>query len=524
MSNRANGRKKSLFPAQTTVLANADMDYFVNGVNYKIPYSNFVAGLGVTGSIVQDGAVTGVPVLNTQGSVNNIRNLEPGAGISASVSAEDGITLKHNFTQDTTGSPVLVNPTATSPAIASIVAGSGISVTAASNNITITASGTAKPSKQVLISVVGDLPTAVANVITLATDTEYLILQDISIGANGIAMSEGTVLAGLDNTLVTITYTGTGDMITSGDKNFVVKDIALACASGRAFKITDTAAKTIGLRNITITTCTKVGSFVSTASDYTLNNVNSLITATTGMEFSGVFGRFIHTQSTVNLSAGAVYSLATATFKSFISDEIASTLAASTKLLTGAASSANIVAGQLGVVIAPFLQGAGASAPLTTIAPTDTRWNFTGGNTIADTRTSGLVSMQGNSTNTVIASAGTPVLVAGTWVVGFTSQMTGTTGGKITYDGAKGIHASVSAKISVEPVSGGSVDISAQVSINGSLVANSVAIGSASANSPSSITVIWAQELAATNYVEIFISNLDSTVDLLSTSAVVSIN
>ena len=496
------------------------MDYFVNGVNYKIPYSNFVAGLGVTGSIVQDGATSGVPVLNTQGSVNNIRNLEPGAGISASVSAEDGITLKHNFTQDTTGSPVLVNPTATSPAIASIVAGSGISVTAASNNITIAASGTAKPSKQVLISVVGDLPTAVANVITLATDTEYLILQDISIGADSLA----TVLAGLDNTLVTITYTGTGDMITSGDKNFVVKDIALACASGRAFKITDTAAKTIGLRNITITTCTKVGSFVSTASDYTLNNVNSLITATTGMEFSGAFSRFIHTQSTVNLSAGAVYSLATATFKSFISDEIASTLAAGTKLLTGAASSANIVAGQLGVVIAPFLQGAGASAPLTTIAPTDTRWNFTGGNTIADTRTSGLVSMQGNSTNTVIASAGTPVLVAGTWVVGSTSQMTGTTGGKITYDGAKGIHASVSAKISVEPVSGGSVDISAQVSINGSLVANSVAIGSASANSPSSITVIWAQELAATNYVEIFISNLDSTVDLLSTSAVVSIN
>ena len=275
MSNRANGRKKSLFPAQTTVLTNASMDYFVNGVNYKIPYANFVSGLGVTGSLVQDGAADGVPVLNTQGSVNNIRNLEPGSGISASISAEDGITLKHNFTQDTTGSPVLVNPTATSPAIASIVAGSGISVTAASNNITIAASGVAKPSKQILISVVGDLPSAVANVITLVANTEYLILQSISIGANRLVMSEGTVLAGLDNTLVAITYTGTGDMITSGDKNFVVKDIALTCANGRAFKVTDTSAKTIGLRNITITTCTKVGIFVSTASDYTLNNVNS---------------------------------------------------------------------------------------------------------------------------------------------------------------------------------------------------------------------------------------------------------
>ena len=500
------------------------MDYFVNGVNYKIPYANFVSGLGVTGSLVQDGASDGVPVLNTQGSVNNIRNLEPGAGISASISAEDGITLKHNFTQDTTGSPVLVNPTATSPAIASIVAGSGISVTAASNNITIAASGVAKPSKQILISVVGDLPSAVANVITLVANTEYLILQSISIGANRLVMSEGTVLAGLDNTLVAITYTGTGDMITSGDKNFVVKDIALTCANGRAFKVTDTSAKTIGLRNITITTCKKVGIFVSTASDYTLNNVNSLITATTGMEFSGAFSRFTHSQSTINLSAGTIYSLATATFKSFVSNEISSTLASGAKLLTGAASSANLIAGQLGLVIAPFLQGAGAAAPLTTIAPTDTRWNFAGANTIADTRTSGLVSMQGNSTNTAIASAGTPVLVAGTFVVGSTSQMTGTTAGRITYNGAKNLNASVTAKISVEPVSGSSVDISAQVAINGSLIANSVAIGSAAANAPASITVVWAQELAATNYVEIFISNLDSTVNLLAASAVVSIN
>ena len=132
--------------------------------------------------------------------------------------------------------------------------------------------------------------------------------------------------------------------------------------------------------------------------------------------------------------------------------------------------------------------------------------------------------MQGNSTNTVIASAGTPVLVAGTWVVGSTSQMTGTTAGKVTYDGAKNLNASVTAKISVEPVSGSSVDISAQVAINGSLIANSVAIGSAAANSPASITIVWAQELSATNYVQIFVSNLDSTVDLLAASAVVSIN
>lgn len=134
MTIRADGRKKSEFVAKDTVQAGGYLDYVVNGTNYKISYDNFVANLGVTGSIVQTGAVTGAPVLEVDGPVKRIRNMEDGSGISVNVSATNGLVVSHNFTANADGLPILLNTTAASPTIASIVAGSGISVTAVNTN------------------------------------------------------------------------------------------------------------------------------------------------------------------------------------------------------------------------------------------------------------------------------------------------------------------------------------------------------------------------------------------------------
>lgn len=144
MTTRAQGRKKSDFVAKATVEAGGYLDYVVNGTNYKISYDNFVSGLGVTGSIVQDGAVTGAAILDTQGTVNNIRNLENGSGIIANVSPENGVILAHNFSQDATGTPIFLNTTADSPTFASLVAGNGIVITPTSNYITIAQEGIAE--------------------------------------------------------------------------------------------------------------------------------------------------------------------------------------------------------------------------------------------------------------------------------------------------------------------------------------------------------------------------------------------
>ena len=139
-TTRAQGRKISQFVAKTTISgSNSYLNYIIDNTNYRIAYTDFLGGLGVTGTIVQEGAVTAAPILDTQGDINNIRGIENGSGIAANVSATDGVEIKHNFTVDATGSPLMLNTTATSPTFVSLLAGSGITLTAAGNVIAISA-------------------------------------------------------------------------------------------------------------------------------------------------------------------------------------------------------------------------------------------------------------------------------------------------------------------------------------------------------------------------------------------------
>lgn len=137
MVDRSYGVRQSQFIEETSVPAGSSLGFFNNGYNYQITYDNFLSGLGVTGTIVQDGAVTGVPVLDVQGTVNNIRNLEAGAGISISVSPENGIGIAHNFTVSTTGEPLMQSVLSASPTFVSLVAGVGINVNTVGTTIEI---------------------------------------------------------------------------------------------------------------------------------------------------------------------------------------------------------------------------------------------------------------------------------------------------------------------------------------------------------------------------------------------------
>ena len=185
MVDNSNGRKKSRFLAQTTVLAGSDMDYFVNGTNYRISYTNLVAGLGVTGTIVTTGLGTASPVLSVDGTINKIRNIENGSGIAANISATDGVEIKHNFTVDATGSPLMLNTAAVSPTFVSLFAGSGISLTATGNIIAIS-------SNDALHYVESFLQTNTTDTVIAATTTPVLIAGTWEFGANtGFTQTSG---------------------------------------------------------------------------------------------------------------------------------------------------------------------------------------------------------------------------------------------------------------------------------------------------------------------------------------------
>ena len=204
MANQTNGIKKSAFAALTEAPDGATFDFVSNGQNFKILKSDLLTGLGVTGTIVQAGAVTGTPVLDVSGTINNIRNLEFGAGISGAVSPENGISIAHNFTQDLTGLPVLINPTEDSPTIASLTGSGGITVTASDGNIDISGDA-ASFSQVVIVKQSSDLAG------TLDSTKVYYIDGVIDMGLQSIEVPAGGLyLTGFNFDVSKLTSSATG--------------------------------------------------------------------------------------------------------------------------------------------------------------------------------------------------------------------------------------------------------------------------------------------------------------------------
>lgn len=128
------GVRISQFLELDTMTGESLLTFVVDGTNYKIPYSDFVAGLGVTGSLEQigDGLVN---ILDTQGTVNYIRNIESGPGILAEITPTEGIKISQNFDVNADGSPLIINTTSASPTVLSLVAGAGITITPSGNTL-----------------------------------------------------------------------------------------------------------------------------------------------------------------------------------------------------------------------------------------------------------------------------------------------------------------------------------------------------------------------------------------------------
>ena len=183
-NNRAQGRKKSKFPQKTTIPSNSTFDFVSEGTNFKIPESDLIAALGATGTIVQAGNVTDIPVLDKQGSVNNIRNLEPTGGVSIEVGPNNNIQISSALENGTSGgAEVLVDPSLV-PVVARTLVGLGdISVAQIGDQIRI--QGTSEPvtTNVVIVNSTDDMPDPVmvnGVMSIIPEEKEYHISQDIT--------------------------------------------------------------------------------------------------------------------------------------------------------------------------------------------------------------------------------------------------------------------------------------------------------------------------------------------------------
>lgn len=515
---QAQGRKKSNFPAQSTVLSGATFDYVVSGVNYKITFPELLSELGATGTMQQEGDVTGTPILDVQGSVNGIRNLEAGSGIATSVSPQNGATIEHNFALDTVGVKLSDDFTIAQPIFRSLVAGSGMSVSGTGNQIQIALSAIPATTKTVIVNSLSDLPSPVGGVITLADETEYAIRNDLTT-SDRFVLGDNTVIDGSDNVVISITYTGVNTMYTSVNKNWTLKNISNICSSGTFLDFDGTGAEIFQLKNSRV-----IADELGTIDDFAGLHIDDtqFTVATEGFLFGGINGAFLAESSLGVIEAGTFYDLGTATFAGFSVTDAFMTLNGSSVFLDGAASSANITAGNLGSVHNSRFFGAGT--PLQTIAISDIRWEFGFNNGISDTNKDCLMSQTTNAVATVIAVATTPVKLAGTWVEEDAFFFSTDATGKMTYIGEKEIEIDVAMSFSAAPVSGSNKSINFYVAKNGTHIPNSRSFNNISTGDLSRTTLLWRLSLSQNDFVEAFVANDTDTVNVLITDAVLRLS
>lgn len=528
MSNQARGRKISGFPSSTTLPTDAEFDFISGGSNYRIPLASFQAALNVAGTIVQAGNATGIPVLDKQGSVNNIRNIEPGAGISASVSAQNGVTIKHNFQAGSGGVPVLTNITASSPQIGNIVAGTNIAVSAVAGGVSVACIKTpVMPTNYVIVTSMSDFPAAVAGVRTLVADTYYYIQNNLST-ADRFDVSAGNVAikSANDALFSELAYSGSGDMFTGLNANFTLTNIKITTPLGRVFNMSDSVGVSLlNIINVTVSNCNKIALIAgSSYGEIRIAGLNVVDCITDGIDFgTATVGKFSCRESIFKISAGALFKLATATFSDFRLTGINANLnGGGIYFLSGAASSANIVSGALGTV--HNVKTTGAGTPLSAITVRDDRWQFTANSKIQDTKPSAVISLSLNSLNTTFAAANTPVIANGgtAWVDGGKSQFSVTTGGRVTYSGEKDCSASITISASIQSA-GAAKTICGYVAINGAVI-SATQCRSSAGTTPTTFVMVWQRVFASGDYVELWIENQIDTGSMNVYGAVIRVS
>jgi len=374
--------------------------------------------------------------------------------------------------------------------------------------------------KTVLINSLTDFPAPIGGIITLAADTKYLIGDDVNLGTNRLVMAANTVVSGIESLVVTLTYTGTGDMFTMVNTRNRISMLSIVASTGRVLNFSDNTDTIFRMNDCSIV-CDRFGLFNSSGpngSTVRFTAVSPSTIATDGATITGDWNSWLWETSALNIINGNVFNFGTATFSSIILDLILSNLAAGTSLINGLASSGNIKVGGIGNATRMLTSGLGA--PLVGVTVDDTRWVFKNNEVIPDTQPDAMVSLTGNTTETVIGTIGLPVKVAGTWVVERASLFTGDTSGRITYDGERPLTTPVDIVTTVKSVSGNNKDISVYLAVNGVIVANSAQTTRVSSTDPRSVSVIWQLVLNETDFLEVFVANDSDLVNLMVSSAI----
>lgn len=363
----------------------------------------------------------------------------------------------------------------------------------------------------VVVNSIADFPAAVAGVITLEANKVYIIAASIST-SNRFVLAANNAFTSHNVHAPAFTYTGSGTMFTGTDVSSSFENINLSATSGILFSVTDSVGgvKACVMEKVAFN-CATFGTFTDLS---VLSMRNCGGTATQGMTLTGSNWNAVGVVRTSISSASATFiamDIGSSVSPTWDIDNLVAIGPSGAIGVKGVLSSGNVPTGSIGRIRNCSFIG-GMTTPLVNIDVDDIRWSIQANSpNVANTMPDGLLAMVGNSTTTSL-TVGTPTLVSGTWTVERESHFTGTTAGRLTYNGERDLTTPIDIVLTASPDSGVGKTIRAYVAKNGTEVASSGKAIIADNGTPLTLAVPWQDTLVTTDYIEVFIENeSDST-------------
>jgi len=352
----------------------------------------------------------------------------------------------------------------------------------------------------VMIRSLGDFPAPSAGVITLADSTTYELNGLINIGANTLNMGNATVIYGINKLADGLTTSGTGNIITSTNTAFVLKDFTInAPNTSGVINITQNSSNETTIRDIDFDDCNILGT-ITGGGHITFDGCDMHDGITNGLVIQGTVTAFlfIHNEIT-GMAAGTCLNIASGTFK--IIGITANTFYVTTGVT--AINISNSLTLSNGMLQTCFFSGTGSY--LSGITTTDINWSIRGNTGLADGTANGFVRFKNNATVTTISAANTYYKASGTnnYFIGERCD-NGSTNNRIHYIGKKTFTGKFLVTCSVQPANTGN-DIVIAVYKNGTT--NIEETDTKGVGATFNVAINGEVSLSTGDYLEIFIMN-----------------
>lgn len=380
---------------------------------------------------------------------------------------------------------------------------------------------------QIIVNSLGDLPNAVAGVITLAPSTQYFIAAQIDLGTSVIKYSLNSDLCGFSSSLSGITTASTTALLTATNTSLRVENLLLNNSLGDVFDFTsDSASVIFQILSIASTSFVNVGTFNTISSGVV--SLSSFAGGANGMSFTGtgaagnvgiLNSRFIN-------YTGKAIDLGTAVIGTFsLNTVIFSGLGGSTSL-AGAASSANISI--RGTSIHCSYNGAGAALSLINIE--DLKWNFSSNFGVENSHADAQGFIGANATATTFSGTSTDgtnavVVNFGTaFVADLEDRFTITTAGKYTYNGIEDIVITMTANIFSDLTSGSAKQYHFYIAKNGTIIESSKSKNEYTGSTPGANSCSSVVEIVTGDFLELFVEAITATTSITVDTCSIKVN